>query len=169
MSLDSPRVNRPQGVVQKCAAAFLSIAAIGLSAQIAGPRDLRPSDVTEQSCSALHAGIRAQLVRDDPNGSRPAFVNLSLILLNDGQSPTNSTAGGWQIVIDGKELSDSTHLFGNGMQPEGGYNTLNPGEWYELRMKLEISRYFHSLGEHTVSWKGQGFQSSTLKVNITPL
>jgi hypothetical protein len=169
MSLDSPRVNRPQRVVRKCAAVFLSIAAIGLSAQIAGPRDLRPSDVTEQSCRALHAGIRAQLVRDDPNGSRPAFVNLSLILLNDGQSPTNSTAGGWQIVIDGKELSDSTYLFGNGMQPEGGYNTLNPGEWYELRMKLEISRYFHSLGEHTVSWKGQGFQSSTLKVNITPL
>jgi hypothetical protein len=95
--------------------------------------------------------------------------NLSFIVLNDGQSPTNSTAGGWQIVIDGKELSDSSCLFGNGMQPEGGYNTLNPGEWYELRMKLEISKYFHSLGQPTVSWKGQGFESSTLKVNITPL
>jgi hypothetical protein len=72
-------------------------------------------------------------------------------------------------VTDGKELSDSAHLFGNGFQPGGGYNTLNPGEWYELGEKLEISRYFHGLGEHTVSWKGQAFQSSTLKVNITPL
>lgn len=169
MSLDSPGVNRPRWPAQKCAAIFLSVAAIGLSAQIADPRVLLRSDVTERSCSGLHAGIRAQLVRDDPNGSRPAFVILSFILLNDGQSPINSTAGGWQIVIDGKDLSDSSYLFGNGMQPEGGYNTLNPGEWYELRMKLEISRYFHSLGEHTVSWKGQGFQSSTLKVNITPL
>jgi len=142
---------------------------MGLSAEIAGPRVLRSSDVTEHNCSGLHAGIRAQVLRDDPNGSRPAFVNLSLILLNDGQSPINSTAGGWQIVIDGKELSDSTNHFGYGMQPEGGYNTLNPGEWYELGMKLEISKYFHTLGEHTVSWKGQGFQSSTLKVNITPL
>jgi hypothetical protein len=168
MFLDSPGVNRPRRSVQKCAVIFLTLAAIGLSA-IAGPRVLRPSDVTEQSCSGLHAGIRAQLLRDDPNGSRPALVILSLTVLNDGQSPINSTAGGWQIVIDGKELSDSTYLFGNGMQPEGGYNILNPGEWYELGLKLEISKYFHTLGEHTVSWKGQGFQSSTLKVNITPL
>jgi hypothetical protein len=169
MFLASLGANRPRRPVQKCAVIFLAVAAIGLSAQIAGPRVLRPSYVTEQSCSGLHAGIRAQLVRDDPNGSRPAFVNVSLILLNDGQSPINSTAGGWQIVIDGKELSDSSYLVGNGMQPEGGYNTLNPGEWYELGKKLEISKYFHGLGQHTVSWKGQQFQSSTITVNITPL
>lgn len=168
MPLDSPGVNRPRWPVQKCAAIFLSAAAIGLTAQLAGPQILLPTHVNERSCSGLHAGIRAQLVRDDPNGSRPAFVNVSLILLNDGQSPINSTAGGWQIVIDGKDLSDSSYLFGNGMQPEGGYNTLNPGEWYELGMKLEISRYFHNLGEHTVFWKGQQFQSSTITVNITP-
>jgi hypothetical protein len=142
---------------------------MGLSAQITDPRVTRASHATEHNCSGLHAGIGAQVLRDDPNGSRPAFVNLSLILLNDGQSPINSTAGGWQIVIDGKELVTPVYLFGSGMQPEGGYNILNPGEWYELRIKLEISKYFHSLGEHTVSWKGQGFQSSTLKINITPL
>ena len=169
MSLDSPRVNRPRWLIWKCVTIFLSVAAIGLTAQLAGPQTLLPTYVNERSCSGLHAGIQAQLVRDDPNGSRPAFVSLSFILLNDGQSPINSTAGGWQIVIDGKELSDSSYLFGNGMQPEGGYNTLNPGEWYELRKKLEISKYFHGLGQHTVSWKGQQFQSSTITVNITPL
>lgn len=118
MFLDSPRVNRPRWAVRNCAAIFLTVAAMGLSAQITDPRVTRASHATEHNCSGLHAGIGAQVLRDDPNGSRPAFVNLSLILLNDGQSPINSTAGGWQIVIDGKELSDSSYLFGSGMQPE---------------------------------------------------
>jgi hypothetical protein len=93
---------------------------------------------------------------------------VSFILLSDGETPINSTKGGWQIVIDGKELSDSGYIFGNGMQPDGGWGILNPGESYEFGKELEISRYFLTLGEHTLSWKGQQFQSSTIKVNVTP-
>ena len=77
----------------------------------------------------------------------------------------NSTE--WQIVIDGKELIDSGFIFGNGFQPDGGYGVLKPGESYEFGRELEISRYFPKLGEHTLSWKGQLFHSSTIKVNIT--
>jgi len=125
-------------------------------------------DEGSKNCSGLHAGIRAELVRRDPNYSRPAFVMVSFILLNDGETPINSTKGGWQIVIDGKELSDSGYILGNGMQPDGGWGTLNPGESYEFGKELEISRYFLTLGEHTLSWKGHQFQSSTIKVNVTP-
>ncbi len=148
--------------------AIASIMAVCFVPQVAGPRILQATKQVEQSCVGLHAGIRAELVRRDPNYSRPAFVMVSFILLNDGETPMNSTKGGWQIVIDGKELSDSGYIFGNGFQPDGGWGVLKPGESYEFGKELEISRYFLTLGEHTVSWKGQLFQSSTIKVKITP-
>jgi hypothetical protein len=125
-------------------------------------------DEGNKNCGGLHAGIRAELVRRDPNYSRPAFVMVSFVLLNDGGTPIESTKGGWQIVIDGKELSDSGYILFNGMQPDGGWGILNPGESYEFGRELEISRYLPKLGEHTLSWKGQLFQSSTIKVNVTP-
>jgi len=48
-------------------------------------------DEGNKNCGGLHAGIRAELVRRDPNYSRPAFVMVSFILLNDGETPINST------------------------------------------------------------------------------
>ena len=160
------RVGKAQRSLRICAIA--SIMAVCFVPQVAGPRILQATQQVEQSCAGLHAGIRAELVRRDPNYSRPAFVMVSFVLLNDGETPMNSTKGGWQIVIDGKELSDSGFIFGNGPQPGRGWGVLKPGESYEFGKELEISRYFPKLGEHTVSWKGQLFQSSTIKVNITP-
>lgn len=135
---------------------------------IAGQRNLRDSEEVAKSCSGLHAGVRAEIVRRDPNFSRPSFVMVSFVLLNDGDTPINSTEGGWTIVIDGMDLKDSYYILGNGLQPDGGWGILNPGEWYEFGKELEISKYFPKLGEHTLSWKGGGFQSSTIKTKITP-
>ena len=157
------RVGKAQGSLR--IGAIASIMAVCFVPQVAGPRILQATKQDEKSCGGLHAGIRAELVRKDPNYSRPAFVMVSFVLLNDGETPMNSTE--WQIVIDGKELSDSGFIFGNGFQPEGGYGVLKPGESYEVGRELEISKYFPKLGEHTLSWKGQLFQSSTIKVNIT--
>ena len=148
--------------------ATLCVAVIaGCFTLIAGQRNLRDSEKTANSCSGLHAGVRAEVVRRDPNFSRPAFVMVSFVLLNDGDSPVNSTKGGWTIEIDGMDLKDSDYILGNGMQPDGGWGILNPGESYEFGKELEISKYFPKLGEHTLSWKGGGFQSSTITVKIT--
>jgi hypothetical protein len=122
----------------------------------------------EASCGGLHAAIRGELVRRDPPYTQPPFVMLTFILLNDGDTPVNSIEGGWQIVIDGKELSDSDFIFGNGVTPVGGWGTLKPGESYEFGKGLELSRYFPEEREYRVSWKGKGFQSSTITVMITP-
>lgn len=162
------RRGRERWRFRKRAIVFTIIFAICFTPLVAGPRILQTAKKVEQSCSGLHAGIRAELVRSDPNDSRPAFVMVSFILLNDGEVPINSTKGGWQIVIDGKELSDSGFIFGNGPQPDGGWGILNPGESYVFGKELEISKYFPKLGEHTLSWKGQLFQSSTIKINVTP-
>ena len=150
--------------------AILCLAMIGayFMPLIARQRTLHDSKKTAKDCSGLHAGVRAEVVRRDPNFSRPAFVMVSFVLLNDGDGPVNSIEGGWTIVIDGVDLKDSSHILGNGVQPEGGWGILNPGESYEFGKELEISKYFPKLGEHTLSWKGGGFQSSTIKVKITP-
>jgi hypothetical protein len=92
---------------------------------------------------------------------------LTFILLNDSDAPLNAVEGGWQIVIDGKELKDSDFIFGNGPGPAGGYGILKPGESYEFGKGLELSRYFPEEREYKVSWKGKGFQSSTITVRVT--
>jgi hypothetical protein len=123
---------------------------------------------TEKSCGGLHAAIRGELVRRDAPYTQPPFVMLTFILLNDSEVPVNAVAGGWQIVIDGKELKDSGFIFGNGPGPVGGYGILKPGESYELGKGLELSRYFPEEREYRVSWKAKGFQSSTITVTVTP-
>jgi hypothetical protein len=144
-----------------------AVASLGYSTL---PKTDSPCSVCEKApngdCAGLHAGIRAEVVRQDPSYSRPAFVMVSFILLDDGSAAINSTEGGWQIVIDGKELPDSAYILGNGPEPKGGYGILKPGEWQEFGKELEIAKYFHTLGEHTLSWKGGRFQSSTLKITI---
>ena len=125
-------------------------------------------DKREESCGGLHAAIRGELVRRDPPYTQPPFVMLTFILLNDSDVPINAVAGGWQIVIDGKELEDSDFIFGNGPGPVGGYGVLKPGESYELGKGLELSRYFPEEREYRVSWKGKGFRSSTITVRVTP-
>jgi hypothetical protein len=127
-----------------------------------------PQDKREVSCGGLHAAIRGELVRRDPPYTEPPFVMLTFIVLNDSDAPINAVEGGWQIVIDGKELKDSDFIFGNGPGPVGGYGILKPGESYELGKGLELSRYFPEEREYKVSWKGKGFHSSTITVRVTP-
>lgn len=125
-------------------------------------------DKRAESCGGLHAAIRGELVRRDRPYTEPPFVMLTFILLNDSEAPVNAVEGGWRIIIDGEELKDSDFIFGNGPQPDGGYGTLKPGESYQFGKGLELSRYFPEEREYKVSWKGKGFQSSTITVRVTP-
>jgi hypothetical protein len=144
---------------------LLSIAAVVVTALVPFTA---AQERTEKSCGGLHAAIRGELVRRDPPYTQPPFVMLTFILLNDSEVPVNAVEGGWQIVIDGKELGDSDFIFGNGPGPVGGYGILKPGESYELGKGLELSKYFPEEREYRISWKGKGFQSSTITVTVTP-
>lgn len=46
-------------------------------------------------------------------------------LLHDSELIQNAAPESWQIVIDGKELTDSGWTFGNGPAPAGGRNACN--------------------------------------------
>ena len=114
------------------------------------------------SCSGLHAGVYAA----GGQGYNPPSVVVALYLLNDTDSSLNVSAGSWKLVIDGVELADSGFIFGNGPMPMGGYRVLAAGQHYELGKTLPISRYFSRPGEHTVSWKGNAFQSPAVTVVV---
>lgn len=120
----------------------------------------------EQSCRGLHAGIKGQVVRQNPSYSQPPFVMLTFILLNDSEKPLDSAEESWRIVIDGKELKDSDFIFGNGPAPTSGWGTLQPGESYEFGKALELGKYFPQERAYQVFWKGKGFRSSTVTVNV---
>jgi hypothetical protein len=115
-----------------------------------------------KNCRGLHAGITAQVV---PMYTENRAVSLTFIVLNDSEAPLDVQASSWKIVIDGSELKDSGMIFGNGPGPVGGYQILKPGEHYQFGKALPIPEYF-SIGEHKVSWKGDGFQSPTITVRI---
>jgi hypothetical protein len=125
---------------------------------------LAAQDERETNCGGLHAAIRAELVRRDPPYTQPPFVMVSFILLNDGQSPVNSTEEGWKLFIDGKEIDG---VWNSGPQPIGGYGTLNPGESYRFSKELELSRFFPEERDYKVYWKGKRFRSSTITVKVT--
>lgn len=142
----------------------LLIAAMFVIALIpAASRQDRP----ETGCGGLHAAIRAEIIRPEPRNTQPPFVQLSFVVLNDSRAPLNAAEGGWQIVIDGKELEDSDFIFGDGPGPIGGYGILKPGESYTFGKALDLSKYFPEEREYTVSWKGKRFQSSTISVRVS--
>ena len=120
-------------------------------------------DKPGQICEGLHAALRGE---PSPPYQQPPVVQLTFILLNDSEHPINAEAKSWRIVIDGKELKDSDFILCCGPRPAGGFGTLKPGEWYEFGVALDLGKYFPEKREYQVSWKGNGFQSSAVVVDL---
>jgi hypothetical protein len=121
---------------------------------------------SRQQCHGLHAGIRAELVRQKPPFTQPSYVMLTFLLVNDSEASVDVAPETWAVVINGKETKDSGMLLGNGPVPADGWKALKPGDHYEFGRGLELARYFPQSGEHQVSWKGQNFESATIIVKI---
>ena len=129
---------------------------------------LFPSAILSQCNPGLHAGIRATFVPSREGLTQEPYVMVLLVLLNDSDKPIDVQAASWKIVINGTELKDSGFIFGNGPMPVDGYTSLKPGDNYELGKGLPISKYFIDPGDYTISWKAEGFQSSTITVTVPP-
>jgi hypothetical protein len=119
-----------------------------------------------QKCRGLHAGIRAELVRQEPSVTHPAYVMLTFVLLNDGEASIDVAAETWALAIDDTELKDSGMIFGNGPMPPEGWKTLKPGDHYEFGKGLELTKYFTHAGEYKICWRGKNFESPTITVKI---
>lgn len=120
---------------------------------------------SQGNCTGLHAGITAQLMQVTQGYSEPS-VMVEFHLLNDSETAQTTAPESWKIVIDGKELSDSGWIFGNGPGPVGGYGTLANGSTFDFGKALPIAEYFPETKEYRISWKGRYFQSPTVTVRI---
>lgn len=112
--------------------------------------------VEAQCDRGLHAGIRARVKEGLFD-----HVFLLFVLLNDSDSAIDVAPGSWRIVVDGAELAEPV---GRGLVPGEGWTPLQPGQHYQFGRELDETKYFLHPGEHRVSWRGQGFQSSTIIV-----
>jgi len=143
-----------------------TLAAFAPRPLVGGQAESESNSEIDKSCRGLHAGIRTEFVKRNPPYTRPSFVMVSFVLLNDTDTVEDTSEGSWKLVIDGKELDDSAMIFGSGLMPVGGWKTLNPGGTAEFGKGLDTDRYFPEAGDYKVSWKGDGFQSPTITVAV---
>lgn len=145
-----------------CVVVLLPTAVMPITSSVAGQAMPVTGGQIDKTCRGLHAGILAEFVKRDTSNNQTPFVEVNFVLLNDGDTPQDTSPGTWTLVIDGKESSDSGMMFGNGPRPTGGWRTLNSGEAAEFGIALEVSKYFTEAREYRLSWKGAGFQSPTI-------
>lgn len=138
------------------------IAAVTCIALLAWHLTVAQHAKSKVNCTGLHAGITAQLTQ----GYSEPSVMVAFLLLNDSDTAQSTAPESWKIVIDGKELSDSDWLFGNGPRPVGGYGTLAAAATFDFGMALSIAKYFPENREHRISWKARDFQSPTVTIRI---
>lgn len=119
-----------------------------------------------QCASGLHAGILAVFLSRE-SGFAGEHVEFSFLLLNDSDTDISLKPESWKIVINGKELEDSGMIFDSGPDSVKGYHPpVQPGGTYGLIKFLPTKKYFPHPGTYTVSWKGNGFESSTITLAI---
>jgi len=152
------------GLKRYCGRATLATIWLGLA--VVGHNATAQSSEVIEKCGGLHAGLRAEFVAAKQGFTKPPYVMLSFILLNDSDSLIDAVDGGWVLIIDGAEVKDSDMIFGNGPAPAGGWGVLKPGESYEFSKGLLLTQYFPHPGEFRISWKGKHFRSSTIKIRL---
>jgi hypothetical protein len=104
--------------------------------------------------------------------NRPIFragqakdLRIEFTLVNDGDQVIDPKIPESQIVINGKELSDSGSILSS-VQKGAHSEALSPGESLQFDCLLEDQ--FKQPGVYRVSWKGAGFQSSEIVLRILP-
>lgn len=125
---------------------------------VTGAQESKPQGSCRRPSCRHYSSIDAGIRRAQRDGRLP--------LLNDSETAQSIAPESWKIVIDGKELSDSDWIFGNGPGPVGGYGTLAAGATFDFGKALPIARYFPETREYRISWKARYFQSPTVTVRI---
>jgi hypothetical protein len=119
--------------------------------------------VDEEKARSLWAGLSV---------NHPSFkvgqakdLRIEFTLVNDGDKVIDPRIPESQIVINGKELSDSGMIL-IGVQKDTRVKALPPGE--SLQFNCLLGDHFKEPAIYRVSWKGAGFQSSEIKLRIFP-
>jgi hypothetical protein len=92
-------------------------------------------------------------------------LRIEASLVNDGDKVIDPKIPVSQIVINGKELTDSGLIF-SGVQKSDRFKVLSPGD--SLQFSFPLGDQFRKTGTYRISWKGAGFQSPEIVLRILP-
>ena len=92
-------------------------------------------------------------------------LRIEFTLVNDGDQVIDPKIPESQIVINGKELSDSGLILSS-VQKGARSEALSPGE--SLQFDCLLGDQFKEPGIYRVSWKGAGFHSPEIVLRILP-
>ena len=92
-------------------------------------------------------------------------LRIEFTLVNDGDKVIDPKIPESQIVINGKELTDSGLIFSS-VQKGTRFRALSPGE--SLQFSLPLGDQFKEPGTYRISWKGAGFHSPEIVLRVLP-
>jgi hypothetical protein len=127
-----------------------------LAAAKLGTADQKKEGSLWAGLSANHPIFRAGQAND---------LRIEFTLVNDGDQVIDAKIPESQIVINGKELSDSGLILSS-VQKGARFRALPPGE--SLQFDRLLGDRFKEPGVCRVSWKGAGFRSPEIVLRILP-
>lgn len=103
--------------------------------------------------------------------NHPAFaldetknLTVEFTLVNDGQNPIDPKIGDSRILIDGKELEQSSTILGQSAPKDAGGGQLAPGK--SMRFSCVLGRFFQEPGIYRITWVGPAFRSPDVAVRV---
>ena len=121
------------------------------------------SSVSDEVAPKLWAAISVSDPLFQKGWTKDLMIHFALV--NDGVKTVQPKVGSWRLVINGEELDDSTHIFGNGPR-DARWNELPARE--SLRFGYALEKYFSEPGIYRVSWRGEGFETLPIEFRVMP-
>ncbi|MBL8082499.1 MAG: hypothetical protein JNN26_07805 [Candidatus Obscuribacter sp.] len=123
-------------------------------------------DQSDNSPSAKGLVAKIGLSQSDPTVETVPEMFVKFSLKNPGKVSVDPVLTQTELVIDGKPFEQSALLFGNGPR-DARFSSLPAGD--TLDFSYAIGYYFRKAGEHTLLWRGPGFEPVQIKFRVAPL
>lgn len=121
---------------------------------------------TEATGQPKASALWAMISVNHPSFEQDETKNLTVefTLVNDGQTPIDPKIGDSRILIDGKELEQSSAILGQSVPKDAGGGQLAPGK--PMRFSCVLGRFFQEPGIYRVTWVGPAFRSPDVAVRV---
>jgi hypothetical protein len=147
--IDAWRSELPRALAEERASAQAAFVAAKL-----GNADQKKAGTLWAGLSVNHPIFRAGQTKD---------LRIEFSLVNEGDKIIDPNIPESQIVINGKELTDSGSILSS-VQKGGRFQALSPRE--SLQFDYLLGDQFKEPGTFRVSWRGSGFQSSEIVLRV---
>lgn len=126
----------------------------------------RLKDHSDERSSGKSLVAKLELSQSSPTVETVPDMFVKFSVKNQGKASVDTALTQTELVIDGKPFEQSAQLFGNGPR-DARFAALPAGD--TLDFSYARGYYFRQAGEHTLLWRGQGFEPVQIKFRVAPL